>query len=78
MTTVATPLISEQAEKVLNHRYLLKDTEGEVVENSNAMFKRVAKAIASIEKTHFILPVEAELRAVLPIAILPPSPSAGS
>ena len=60
MTTVATPL-SQQAEKVLTHRYLLKDTKGEVVENSNALFKRVAKAIASIEKTHFILPVEAEL-----------------
>ena len=60
MTTVATPL-SSQAEKVLTHRYLLKDTKGEVVENSNALFKRVAKAIASIEKTHFILPVEAEL-----------------
>ena len=61
MTTVATPLISEQAEKVLKHRYLLKNNDGEIIEDSVALFKRVAKAIASVEKSHFILPVEAEL-----------------
>jgi len=61
MTTVVTPLISEQAKKVLNHRYLLKNPDGEIIEDSAALFKRVAKAIASVEKTYFILPVEAEL-----------------
>ena len=61
MTTVATPLISEQAEKVLNHRYFLKNPEGEIIEDSTTLFKRVAKAIASVEKTYFVLPVEAEL-----------------
>ena len=60
MTTVATPL-SEQAEKILNYRYFLKNTEGKVIEDSDSMFKRVAKAIAVIENNHFILPVESEL-----------------
>ena len=60
MTTVATPL-SEQAEKVLNHRYFLKDTEGEVIEDGDAMFRRVAKAIAAVDETYVLLPVEAEL-----------------
>ena len=60
MTIVATPL-SEQAEKVLNHRYFLKDTEGEVIEDGDAMFRRVAKAIAAVDETYVLLPGEAEL-----------------
>ena len=60
MTIVTTPL-SEQAEKILNYRYFLKNTEGEVVEDSDAMFKRVAKAIAAVEETYLLLPVEAKL-----------------
>ena len=53
--------LSEQAEVILKHRYLLKDSKGEFVENSDYLFRRVAKAIASIEKTYLTLPVEADL-----------------
>ncbi len=53
--------LTEQAEVVLNHRYYLKDTEGEVTENSSDLFSRVAKAVSSIEKDYKILPVESEL-----------------
>jgi len=53
--------LTEQAEVVLNHRYYLKDTEGEVTENSSDLFRRVAKAVSSIEKSYKILPVESEL-----------------
>ena len=41
--------LSEQADVILKHRYLLKDSKGEFVENSDYLFRRVAKAIASIE-----------------------------
>jgi len=68
MTSVATTTLtthnkalSKQAETILEHRYLLKDTNGNVVEDSNTLFKRVAKAISSIETTYYTLPVETEL-----------------
>ena len=53
--------LTEQAEVVLNHRYYLKDTDGEVTENSSELFRRVAKAVSSIEKEYKILPVESKL-----------------
>ena len=53
--------LSEQAQVVLGHRYFLKDDEGETTEDSNALFKRVATAIAQVEKGYFTLPVEKEL-----------------
>ncbi len=53
--------LTEQAEVVLNHRYYLKDIDGEVIENNFKLFRRVAKAISSIEKGYKILPVEATL-----------------
>ena len=53
--------LSEQAQVVLGHRYFLKDDEGETTEDSNALFKRVAEAIAKVEKGYFTLPVEKEL-----------------
>ena len=53
--------LTEQAEVVLNHRYYLKDTDGEVTENSSELFRRVAKAVSSIEKGYKILPVESKL-----------------
>ena len=61
MTMTATQSISEQAQVVLKHRYLLKDSEGKQKEDSFGMFKRVAKAIAKIENDYYTLPVEAEL-----------------
>ena len=53
--------MTEQAEVVLNHRYYLKATDGEVTENSSELFRRVAKAVSSIEKEYKILPVESKL-----------------
>jgi len=53
--------LSEQAQVVLGHRYFLKDDEGETTEDSKALFKRVATAIAKVEKGYFTLPVEREL-----------------
>ena len=53
--------LSEQAQVVLGHRYFLKDDEGETTEDSTALFQRVAKAIAEVERSYFTLPVEKEL-----------------
>ena len=53
--------LSEQAEIVLGHRYYLKNLEGEIIEDSKALFNRVATAIAAIESKHLTLPIEAEL-----------------
>ena len=50
--------LSEQAQVVLGHRYFLKDDEGETTEDSTALFQRVAKAIAEVERSYFTLPVE--------------------
>ncbi|HYA12319.1 MAG TPA: adenosylcobalamin-dependent ribonucleoside-diphosphate reductase [Thermodesulfovibrionales bacterium] len=41
--------LTENALKVLTHRYLLKDEEGKVKETPEEMFRRIAKAIASAE-----------------------------
>jgi len=54
-------LLSEQAQVVLGHRYFLKDENSNVIENGDGLFKRVAKAIASIDSNYYGLPVEAEL-----------------
>jgi len=54
-------LLSKQAEVILEKRYFLKDDEEESLENGTAMFKRVAKAIAAVEKDYLTLPVEATL-----------------
>jgi len=42
--------LSENALKVLERRYLMKDEQGKVVETPREMFLRVAKAIAEAEK----------------------------
>ena len=42
--------LSVNAVKVLERRYLLKDEEGTTVETPGAMFRRVAHAVASVEK----------------------------
>ena len=63
-TAISTPLtkgLSDQAETILKHRYLLKDDRGSLVEDSASLFRRVAKAIASIETTYYTLKVETEL-----------------
>jgi len=42
-------LLTTNALKVLQKRYLIKDQEGKVVETPEALFRRVAKAVASAE-----------------------------
>tara|TARA_R110000765_G_scaffold232507_6_gene335849 strand:+ start:197 stop:2089 length:1893 start_codon:yes stop_codon:yes gene_type:complete len=54
-------LLSEQAQVVLRHRYFLKDENNNIIENGDELFKRVAKAVASIDSNYYGLPVEAEL-----------------
>jgi len=44
--------LSENAIKVLERRYLNKDEQGKVVETSQEMFRRVAKAIAAADKLY--------------------------
>ena len=60
-TTSTLPTLSAQAEVILNKRYFLKDEEDTVVEDSNSLFSRVAKAVAAIEQEYLTLDVEAKL-----------------
>jgi len=55
------PVITDQAEVILNHRYYLKDKQGDVVEDSTKLFERVAKAISKIDIDYGKLAVDAEL-----------------
>jgi ribonucleoside-diphosphate reductase alpha chain len=52
--------LTENALKVLQQRYLLKNEEGKVIETPQEMFKRVAKAIASAESLYGGNPAEWE------------------
>ncbi len=42
--------LSANAVKVLERRYLLRDGDGTTVETPETMFRRVAHAVASVEK----------------------------
>ena len=53
--------LSDQAKVILEHRYLLKNTNSEIVESPTELFRRVAKAVASIDSDYISLPVEASL-----------------
>ena len=44
--------LSDNALKVLEKRYLQKDTEGKVIETPEQMFQRVAHNIAQAEKLY--------------------------
>jgi len=57
MTTTLEP----HAETVARNRYYLKNTKGETIEDGNALFSRVAEAIAKVEDDYFTLPVEKDL-----------------
>lgn len=48
---LADPIVSENAAKVLPKRYLNKDEHGNIIEDPKGMYKRVAKAVASAERT---------------------------
>ena len=53
--------LSDQAKVILEHRYLLKNTDSEIVESPTDLFIRVAKAVSSIDNDYLSLPVEASL-----------------
>ena len=55
------PAVTDQAEIILNHRYYLKDTSGEVIETSSDLFSRVARAVSSVDTFYGKLPVDAQL-----------------
>lgn len=44
--------LSENAQKVLERRYLKKDPQGKPLETADELFRRVAKTIAAAEKIH--------------------------
>ncbi|WP_250868771.1 vitamin B12-dependent ribonucleotide reductase [Methanococcoides seepicolus] len=44
--------LSVNAIRVLERRYLLKDEEGNIIETPTGMFKRVAKAVAPVDKRY--------------------------
>ncbi len=46
------PRLSVNAMKVLQRRYLLRDTEGNIVETPQQLFRRVARAIAAADKEY--------------------------
>lgn len=46
----AEPFINENARKILEARYLIKNDEGKTIETPGQLFTRVAKAVASAEK----------------------------
>ena len=54
--------LSPQAETILEHRYYLKDSNHNVIEDSTGLFERVANSIAQIDADYYgALPVEVEL-----------------
>ena len=56
-----TTTLSPQAETILEHRYYLKNTESEPIEDVDGLFRRVSSAIADVEEQYMTLPVEREL-----------------
>ena len=53
--------LSDQANVILEHRYLLKNPDSKIIESPTDLFRRVAKAIASIDSDYITLPVETTL-----------------
>ena len=46
------PLVSENALRILEKRYLLRNEKGDIIETPKEMYERVAKAIASVDKSY--------------------------
>jgi ribonucleoside-diphosphate reductase alpha chain len=70
--------LSENALKVLRHRYLLKDENGNVVETPEGMFRRVAKTVAVAEGMYDCNPDEWEEKfyaLMIDLKFLPNSPT---
>jgi len=67
--------LSVNALKVLEERYLLKDEKGNIIETPTQLFKRVAKAIASVEKKDKTKLEEQFFQAMKNLEFLPNSPT---
>ena len=55
--------LSPQAEVVAQKRYFLKNNKNDVIEDASQMFRRVANAVASVEKQYGKLDVDVQLTA---------------
>ncbi|MBT8308562.1 MAG: hypothetical protein KJN85_16595, partial [Maribacter sp.] len=45
-------MLTDNAIQILEDRFLLRDTEGRIVEDPDQLFRRVAKSVANAEKIH--------------------------
>jgi len=52
MDTPIAPKLTDNALRILEARYLLRDHDGKVIETPVEMFRRVARTIAAVEKRH--------------------------
>lgn len=57
-TDAKKPVLTDNALKVLERRYLTKDSKGNVVETPEGLFRRVARAIAAPDQTYGATPEE--------------------
>ena len=56
------PSLLNQSEVILEHRYYLRDTEHNLIEDGRGLFQRVARAIAQVDTDYYgALPVEVDL-----------------
>jgi len=72
------PKLTVNALEVLMKRYLLKDDKGRILETPEQMFRRVAKAIAEVERNYGGNPLEAAeqfYQAMSKLEFLPNSPT---
>ncbi len=53
-----TPHLTQNALKVLESRYFLRDARGEVAETAEGLFRRVAKVVAAAERRHGASPAQ--------------------
>jgi len=70
--------LSDNAIKVLRARYLLRDGDGNVIETPEGLFRRVSRAIASVESSYGGNPLEWEERfyeAMASLSFLPNTPT---
>ncbi len=81
MTVIDSANLTPNALKVLEKRYLKKDETGKLLETPDAMFRRVAAAIASAELNYGKTPAEIALiekefyEMITSLAFLPNSPT---
>ncbi|OPY31765.1 MAG: ribonucleotide-diphosphate reductase subunit alpha [Methanomassiliicoccales archaeon PtaU1.Bin124] len=72
----ADPALTENALRVLRHRYLIKDEEGAVVETPAQMFRRVAKNMAESDRRYGGRDMEEDFyQAMSSLTFMPNSPT---